>query len=111
MILKINLNPQVQEPVNAIPLIKRKAAWSGSVADWGSSAVDGLPISASEVEALKRGSKTKTVNAARAMRVKALMALGKNPIEIHRSLRRYGTGYGLSSIKHDHAALSPFMKR
>jgi len=111
MILNISIRskPATTAPVNE--LMERKAAWDGNSADWGSIEMDGLPITNVEVAALKKSSKTKTINAARAMRVKYQMSKGKTVVEIYRSLRKYGQGYGESSIKHDHAALSPFQKR
>ena len=113
MILNISIRPaqtpEKQPTTNE--LMERKAAWDGSTADWGSIETDGLPITKAEVAALKKSSKTKTINAPRAMRVKALMSKGKTVVEICRALRKYGPGYSISSIKHDHAALSPFQKR
>lgn len=113
MILNISIRPTKthEKPPTTNELMERKAAWDGSTADWGSIETDGLPITKKEVEALKKSSKTKTVNAPRAMRVKSLMAKGKTVVEIYRELRKYGPGYSQSSIKHDHAALYPFHKR
>lgn len=112
MILNISLRttPKTDTPpVNE--LMERTGAWDGNSVDWGSIKTNGPPITNAEVEALKRSSKTKTVNAVRAMRVKYLMSKGKTVVEIYRALRYCGPGYGQSSIKHDHAALSPFQKR
>ena len=112
MFLNIQLRTQPSpEKPPVSELMERKAAWDENVADWGSIETDGLPITNAEVAALKKSSKTKTINAPRAMRVKCLMAKGKTVVEIYRALRKYGPGYSQSSIKHDHAALSPFQKR
>lgn len=111
MILNISLRtPQTPEKPPVNELMERRAAWDENVADWGSIQTDGLPITNKEVEALKRSNKTKTINAVRAMRVKYQMSKGKSVTEIYRALRKYGPGYGQSSIKHDHAALYPFQK-
>lgn len=111
MILNISIRqkPTTTAPVNE--LMERTGAWDGNSVDWGSIEMDGLPITNNEVAALKKSSNTKTINAARAMRVKYQMSKGKTVVEIYRALRKYGQGYSLSSIKHDHAALSPFQKR
>ena len=112
MILNISLRTTTtpeKPPVNE--LMERVGAWDGNSVDWGSIETDGLPITNTEVSALKKSNKTKTINAVRAMRVKYLMSKGKTVTEIYRALRKYGPGYGESSIKHDHAALSPFQKR
>lgn len=111
MILNIQIRTTTtseKAPVNE--LMDRIGAWEGSMVDWGSIENEGLPITVKEVEALKRSSKTKSINAPRAMRIKGLMAKGKTVVEIYRALRKYGSGYSQSSIKHDHAALSPFQK-
>lgn len=112
MILNISLRttPKTDTPpVNE--LMERTGAWDGNSVDWGSIETDGLPITNAEVSALKKSNKTKSINTVRAMRVKYLMSKGKTITEICRTLRKYGPGYGESSIKHDHAALSPFQKR
>lgn len=112
MILNISICPtKTPEKPLTSDLIERKGAWNGSSVDWGSIETDGLPITNKEVDALKKSSKTKTVNAPRAMRVKCLMSKGKTVAQICSALRKYGPGYSQSSIKHDHAALYPFQKR
>lgn len=94
-----------------VQLMERKGNWEGSEVDWGGRSEPCAPISTQEAQALKASSKTKTVNMLRAMRVKALMLQGLSVNRICLALRHHGTGYGESSIKHYHAALSPILKR
>lgn len=111
MIFRIDLNPETngkKMPDKTPALLDRRAAWDGNTADWGSADVDGVMVTKAEVEALKEASKTKTVNISRAMKVKALLKKGNNPVAIFRALRKHGKGYGQSSIAHDCAALSKF---
>lgn len=106
MILNLKLGG-VRRPEDKTPLLsERRASWSGNVADWGSVADYSVPITNAEVEALKKSSRTKTVNLLRAMRVKGLMQKGLTPVQIFRALRHLGGGYGQSSINHTYAALS-----
>jgi len=81
---------------------------TASGAEWGVK-VKQEPLTMAEVSALKRSLGVQSVNVQRATRVKSLMLIGKNPVQIHIALREYGRGYGLSSIKHDHAVLSRFI--
>lgn len=69
------------------------------------------PITVQEATALKRDLGVQAVNIARATKVKSLMLVGKNPLQIYLSLKGCGRGYGLSSIKHDYAILNRFVKR
>ena len=92
-------------------LLERKGAWDGDKVDWGGRSEPCAPITTQEVKALRASSKTKTVNTLRAMRVKALMLQGYSVNRICLALRHHGTGYGESSIKHDHAALSTTVRR
>jgi len=105
-IIRTKSNIQAVEN-GTMSLLKRTGTWDKSTVDWGDAKDECAPISTREVAALKASHGTKTVNMARAMRVKALMIKGKTPDQIHILLRHYGTGYGPSSIRHDHAALSP----
>ena len=106
------INPREKAKPEAKPsLLDRKASWEGKTADWGGIDEIGAPITNAEIAALKQSHGTKTVNITRAMRVKQLMLLGRTPLEIYSKLRVHGSGYGLSSIKHDHAALSPLLNK
>lgn len=106
MTIFINLSPKDKTKDPKPLLMDRKAAWHGATADWGSVHDYSVPITLPEAEALKRSSKTKTVNYQRAMRVKGLMQQGLSPVQIFRALRHLGPGYGQSSINHTYAALS-----
>jgi hypothetical protein len=69
------------------------------------------PITVTEATALKRGLGVQAVNISRATKVKSLMLVGKNPLQIYLALKGCGRGYGLSSVKHDYAILNRFVKR
>ena len=94
-----------------VQLLDRKGSWQDSMVDWGGCSEPCAPITTQEATALKASSKTKSINTLRAMRVKALMLQGVSVNRICLALRHHGTGYGESSIKHDHAALSPTVLR
>lgn len=78
--------------------------------EWGLK-VHQAPLTVQEASALKRGLGVQAVNVARATKVKSLMLVGKNPVQIYLALNGLGRGYGLSSIKHDYAILNRFVKR
>ena len=69
------------------------------------------PLTVQEASALKRGLGVQAVNISRATKVKSLMLVGKNPLQIYLALKGCGRGYGLSSVKHDYAILNRFVKR
>jgi len=87
-------------------LLERPAVWSGTTADWGAIGSDIAPITNQETNALKAKLKTTTPDFVKAGRIKHLMLQGKGPSDIAKALRNFGWGYGLSTIKHYHAALS-----
>lgn len=86
-------------------LIETKADWKNDVANWETK-VKEVPITIREYALLKQAHNTETPNIARATKVKSLMQLGYSPLQIYVQLKHLGRGYGPSSIKHDHAALS-----
>lgn len=94
----------VETHINAL-LIEAKGDWSKDSASWDAK-VREVPITMREYALLKQAHKTDSPNIQRATKVKSLMMVGMNPIQIHMQLRHMGRGFGLSSIKHDHAALS-----
>jgi len=101
------LKPKKREgesSINAV-LIAAKGDWSGDKVSW-ETRVKEVPLTIQEVSRLKRAHNTNSPNIARATKVKSLMLIGLNPLQIYTQLKAYGRGYGLSSIKHDHAALS-----
>ena len=87
-------------------LMERKAVWEDHVADWGSVGSDTAPLTDQDTNQLKAKLKTATPNYVKAQRIKHLMMQGKGPKEVWMALRGHGWGYGLSTIKHYHAALS-----
>jgi len=78
--------------------------------EWWEKKVREVPITMAELRAIKVAHKADAVNVERATKVKSLMLVGYSPLQIYTSLRPLGRGYGLSSIKHDHAALSKFQR-
>jgi len=112
MRVAFKIKKATQAPAPAFEqLLERKGAWDGDSVDWGGRSEPCAPITVHEVTALKASSKTKSINTLRAMRIKGLMLQGHSVNKICLALRHHGTGYGESSIKHDHAALSPTVRR
>lgn len=95
---------QGDSTINAL-LIAQKGDWNGPAVNW-ETRVKEVPLTIQEVNRLKRTHGTNCPNIARATKVKSLMLVGMSPLQIYTHLKGHGRGYGLSSIKHDHAALS-----
>ena len=102
--MDFKFKPKQKPQQNTIALVQ-SGPWRPDGAAWEQK-VKEVPITMREVAMLKRSHKSETINLERATKVKSLMLIGKSPLEIHVQLRHLGRGYGLSSIKHDHAALS-----
>ena len=101
--LKVAKKP-IEKHLNAV-LIEMKGESRKDGAAWETK-VKEVPLTMQEVKLLKQAHGTQSPNIARATKVKSLMLIGLNPLQIYTQLRHLGRGYGLSSIKHDHAALS-----
>ena len=97
-----------QSPSIRLLSARGNASENGCI-EWGfdsASSDIGLPLTASEKEALKRKHKTPIVNWGRAMAVKGLLKQGKSIKQMAAILAPLGAGYGERMIAADRAALS-----
>lgn len=81
------------------------------VTNWHVPQAHATPITTPEATRLKRSHKTKSVNITRAEAVKRMMQQGYTLPQICSKLRAFGVGFGESSIRKTHAALTAALSK
>lgn len=99
-----------QDSAPSKSLLHRRGTLDGNTLDWGCANGTGAAVTAEDCAAVRTYTGAKGVNLARLSRIKAALLEGKTPVQIHRQLRAMGRGYGLSTIKHECAALTPLLE-